>query len=295
MQVRIGSRLAQSISSRNTDYLKGIAMDAATIAAETNSQIAAQQASTRGFDDVSTEDFFGLMIEELRSQDPLDPKDNQQLLQQLSNIRQMEQSSTLTDTLKSLSDEQRFGTTASLIGNYVLGTVTDSAGLQTDVDGLVIGVSFEGNGNAILNLHDGRKLPAKSVREVTLVENLPPAILEELEAELAGIANGEAVPDETTPPADGSIPDENTGEESASETEAAINAAARAIYGNDATGIGRNAPDRDAAAKLLNRIRSQRRAVELNPLEKAVQDGANIVGELIDSIFSPGISLKTGV
>lgn len=271
-------------------------MDAATISAQTNSVVAQQKATTRGFDDISSEDFFGLMIEELRSQDPLDPKDNQQLLQQMSNIRQMEQSQTLTDTLKSLSDEQRFGTTAGLIGNYVLGTVKDSAGLPTDIDGLVIGVSFEGNGNAILNLHDGRKLPAKDVREVTLVENLPPDILDQLEAELAQAAAGETpATDGTATPTDGTTTPDAATDDTTAEGDGtdAASATARAIYGNSAAARSA-APDRDAAAKLLNRIRTQRAAIKQNPLEKAITDGANIVGELLDSIFSPGISVRAG-
>ncbi|MCA9254716.1 MAG: hypothetical protein KDA33_03720 [Phycisphaerales bacterium] len=261
-------------------------MDAASITAQTNSTIAGQKATTRGFDDISSEDFFGLMIEELRSQDPLDPKDNQQLLQQMSNIRQMEQSQTLTKTLQSLSNEQRFGTTASLIGNYVLGTVTDSSGASTDIDGLVIGVTFEGNGNAVLNLHDGKRLPASSVREVTLVENLPPEILDQLEAELAAISSGDATTDETAAGADTSTTDsvdETTANGETGDTTNTNSAAARSA-----------APDRDAAAKLLNRIRSQRAAVRPNALEKAISDGANIVGELLDSIFSPGVSVRTG-
>ncbi|HPF37261.1 MAG TPA: flagellar hook capping FlgD N-terminal domain-containing protein [Phycisphaerae bacterium] len=262
-------------------------MDAASITAQTNAAIAGQKATTRGFDDISSEDFFGLMIEELRSQDPLDPKDNQQLLQQMSNIRQMEQSQTLTKTLQSLSNEQRFGTTASLIGNYVLGTVTDSSGASTDIDGLVIGVTFEGNGNAVLNLHDGKRLPAASVREVTLVENLPPEILDQLEAELASISSGDSTATtDTTAGADTTTTDgvdETTGDSGTGDTTDTNSAAARSA-----------APDRDAAAKLLNRIRAQRAAVRPNALEKAISDGANIVGELLDSIFSPGIGVRTG-
>ncbi len=258
-------------------------MDATTIAAQTNSALHERAATSRGFDAVSTEDFLGLMIEELRSQDPLEPKDNQQLLQQMSNIRQMEQSSTLTKTLEALANEQRFGSTSGLIGNYVLGTVKDSAGLPTDIDGLVIGVSFEGNGNAILNLHDGRRLPAKNVREVTLVENLPPEILAELEAELAEIAGG-GTPTAEVPPVEGE-PEEGAAPED-------VEAAARAIQQDAAFRTAR--PDREAAAKLLNRIRAQREAVNPDPLGKALRDGADIVGQLLDGLFSPGIGVKTG-
>lgn len=148
--------------------------------------VGAQNATTRGFTDLSSEDFFGLLIAELQSQDPLNPQDNQQLLAQMSSIRQMEQSSTLTKTLETLVSEQRFGATSSLIGHFVAGTVLDQAGNPFELRGIVIGVRFEGEGGAILELHNGRSLPAGKVEQVTLVENLPPEILEELEAELGG-------------------------------------------------------------------------------------------------------------
>jgi len=269
-------------------------MDAATIAAQTNTQVQTRNATTRGFDSVSSEDFFGLMIEELRSQDPLNPKDNQQLLQQMSNIRQMEQSATLTKTLESLANEQRFGTTSGLIGNYVLGTVRDSAGVPTDIDGLVIGVSFEGNGNAILNLHNGQRLPAKDVREVTLVENLPPDILDQLEAELAATAGGDAPPaDETTP--DGGVPPvdgETGGDNTTPNGEEPPSAAARAIPPFES--FKQQPPDRAAALKLLNRIRAQREAVHPDPVGRALRDGADLVGQLLDGLFSPGIGVRAG-
>lgn len=145
---------------------------------------------TKRFSDLGNEDFFALLIAELRSQDPLKPADNQQLFTQLSQIRQIEQSTNLNDTLAALAGEQRFAATSGLIGHYVLGELTNEAGAIEDVEGLVIGVRFESDGTAILQLHNGRSLPAEKVREVTLVENLPPDILEQLEAELAELNAG---------------------------------------------------------------------------------------------------------
>lgn len=140
--------------------------------------------TTRGFSDLSSEDFFGLLIAELQNQDPLKPTDNQQLLSQMSSIRQMEQNSTLNKALTSLASEQRFGATAGLIGHYVSGTVTDSGGNAIDVNGVVTGVQFNRDGEAILELHNGKTLPAGQVDLVTLVENLPPDILDQIHAEM---------------------------------------------------------------------------------------------------------------
>lgn len=143
-----------------------------------------QQATSRGFSDLGSEDFFRLLITELQSQDPMKPTDNQQLMDQLSSIRQMEQSVTLNKTLQALAAEQRFGATSGLIGHYVTGTVTDNAGQSHELSGVVIGVRFDKQGQAILELHNGSSLPASKVEQVTLVENLPADVRAQLAQEL---------------------------------------------------------------------------------------------------------------
>jgi hypothetical protein len=136
--------------------------------------------TTKSFNELSSEDFFGLLIAQLQSQDPLKPTDNQALLEQMSTIRQMEQSANLNKTLTQLSAEQRFGATAGLIGHYVAGSLRDSGGNNVSVEGLVIGVHFEPSGRAILELHNGALLPADKVTTVTLVENLPADLQQQL-------------------------------------------------------------------------------------------------------------------
>lgn len=172
-------------------------MEASTIGSSTF--IPTQRATTRGFDDLKGEDFFALMIAQLQAQDPMKPTDNQQLLNQMSSIRQMEQSENLTATLSALASEQRFGATSGLIGHYVAGRVTDNAGNATELQGLVIGVRFE-RGNAILELHNGRSLPASKVEQVTLVENLPPDILAQLQQELGRVPPTDHPADADTDP-----------------------------------------------------------------------------------------------
>lgn len=162
-----------------------------TSAVGNNAVVSARQQTSRGFQDMTSEDFFALLIAELKSQDPLDPMDNKALLDQMSSIRQMQQSSALNETLGALAAAQRFGSTASLIGHYVLGSVTNEAGESYQIEGVVVGVRYEGNGHAILELHNGKSLPAEDVDEITLVENLPPEILEQLQAEMEGLTGAE--------------------------------------------------------------------------------------------------------
>ncbi len=244
-------------------------MDASTITATTTSQIAGQRATTKGYDDISSEDFFALMIAELQSQDPLNPKDNQQLLQQMANIRQMEQSATLTKTLESLAQEQRFGTTAGLIGHYIAGRVQDSGGNSTEIRGLVIGVRFEGSGNAILELHNGKFIPASSVEQVTLIENLPPDVLEQLEAELAG----------NLPPPDEDDDAGETGGDGVTPDEAPQ---------PDARSIQADAARAAAASRVRAALDSARQSGKAPPRR-------DIVSELLHGLVSPGVGLQLGI
>ncbi len=170
-------------------------MEAAAIGSVAN---AAGETTGKRFQDLSNEDFFALLIAQLQAQDPLSPTDNQQLFAQMSQIRQIEQSVTLNDTLATLASEQRFGATSGLIGHYVAGTLQDHNGAPVVVQGVVVGVRYEPDGRAILDLHDGGVLPAEKVSQVTLVENLPPEVLEQIDGQSAGnpdSVDAPAVPD----------------------------------------------------------------------------------------------------
>ena len=129
-------------------------------------------ATTRGMNDMKTEDSFRLLITELQSQDPFKPRDSGQLVQEMSTIREMETSAALNKTLASLAQQQRIGEAGGLIGRYVTGRVTSGSGggESVPVEGVVIGVQFGSSGEAILVLHTGQQLPLRSVESITLVD-----------------------------------------------------------------------------------------------------------------------------
>lgn len=164
-------------------------METSTVSGS-NSVVTTQKATSRGFQDLGGEDFLLLLIQELQMQDPMNPTDNKELVSQMAGVRQMEQSATLNKTLEALAAEQRFGSTSGLIGHYVAGRVTDGSGRSYEIQGLVIGVRYE-QGNAVLELHNGKQLPATKVEQVTLVDNLPPEIRAQLRQELGGALPGE--------------------------------------------------------------------------------------------------------
>jgi flagellar basal-body rod modification protein FlgD len=69
--------------------------------------------------DVDLDEFLKLLIAELQNQDPLSPMDNNQILQQVSQIREIESNSRLTETLEAVQLGQAMATASSLIGQYI--------------------------------------------------------------------------------------------------------------------------------------------------------------------------------
>jgi flagellar basal-body rod modification protein FlgD len=107
-----------------------------------------------------------ILIKQLQMQDPMQPMDNQQMVAQIATIRQLEMNTQLSDKLGSLTDQQRFGSAAALIGKHVKGTVSDGNGNEYEKEGMVISVHFTRKGDAMLELDSGDMLPITGVNEV---------------------------------------------------------------------------------------------------------------------------------
>lgn len=115
------------------------------------------------FSGLGSQEFLRLLIAQLTTQDPLEPTGNQELLQQIASIRDIELSTTLTESLRGLTGDQRFGSASSLIGKYVVGAA-DSSGVQPE--GLVAAVRFEPGGLPVLRLANGATVPLDRVVEI---------------------------------------------------------------------------------------------------------------------------------
>src|SRR5262245_50416768 len=129
---------------------------------------AASNESARGPNDLRDLDmshFLDLMITELQNQDPLNPVDNSELLQQLSQIREISATNKLTDTLESVLNGQQLATASTLIGQNVNALTDDNS----NVSGIVDRVSVEQDDeeNSILRVHIGNKsIQLKNIREI---------------------------------------------------------------------------------------------------------------------------------
>ncbi len=83
---------------------------------------------------VDLQQFIGLLIAELQSQDPMDPMDNSEILQQISQIREISSNENLIETLSSVQLGQTMATASSLIGQTVIGLSDDNAMVSGKVD-----------------------------------------------------------------------------------------------------------------------------------------------------------------
>ena len=93
----------------------------------------------RDMKDLDINHFLQLMIAELTNQDPLNPMDNTQLVQQIGELRSIAASDQLTGTLQSMQTQQSLTTASSLIGKNVKALTSEG----DDITGKVSSVSIE--------------------------------------------------------------------------------------------------------------------------------------------------------
>ena len=138
--------------------------------------VVTQQPTGRNLSQMRPEDFFEMLVAQLQTQDPMEPMSNSEIVQQISQIRDLEASTKLSSTLdrlaelqQTLAEQQRFGSASGLVGSYIEGVITDQAGQSRFVAGVVTGIRFEANGSPVLQLHQGEELGLGSVSQVSSI------------------------------------------------------------------------------------------------------------------------------
>lgn len=127
--------------------------------------------------ELGADDFLQLLVTQLTNQDPLSPTSNADLMQQLSTIRDIQLSTTLVDSLKTLTGNQRYGSAAALIGKSVTGRLGDEAAGFQSVSGVVVGVRFDTDGNVFLELDGGEQFPLEHLESVTNAERTADSLI----------------------------------------------------------------------------------------------------------------------
>jgi flagellar basal-body rod modification protein FlgD len=115
------------------------------------------------FSELSSEEFIRIITAELTRQDPLKPNDTNNLLQQISGIRDIESQLKLTDSLDSLVKQNSFASASGLIGAQVSGVSETNA----RISGVVASVSQTLDG-PVLTLLSGQRVRFSNVDEVSV-------------------------------------------------------------------------------------------------------------------------------
>jgi len=114
---------------------------------------------------LNTQDFMDLMITELTNQDPFEPMNNQELLNQMATIQQIQSSQQLESSFNQLMENydslllrQELSTASGMIGEFVSGTTTSGSYVM----GKVVAVNMQDE-NILLELDTGQYLNIKDV------------------------------------------------------------------------------------------------------------------------------------
>lgn len=106
-------------------------------------------------------DFINLMVTQLQNQDPLQPTDSSQLLSQMSQIGQLQASTTLQTTLSQIMMQSQLTSAGNLIGKHVTGM--DAQG--NTIKGAVNSVKMKSDG-VYVELDNNQELSLSQVNTI---------------------------------------------------------------------------------------------------------------------------------
>ncbi len=110
------------------------------------------------------DDFYKIMISELTNQDPFQPLDNQQFLQQLASLQTLDVTGRLNDGIEKLVLGQKLAAASSLIGHAV--HAPDGTPGGSGVQGTVEKVQVQGSDIELI-LDGNRKVKLADVVEIS--------------------------------------------------------------------------------------------------------------------------------
>ena len=141
-----------------------------TISEIYGSAAATPPASTRNADGSATladfDAFLNLFVAQLQNQDPLAPMENAEFLAQTAQFSSVEQLVSLNRLAEGFADQlgsSLWSTASALIGRQVEAVLEDSDGTVWAAEGRVVGVDYGQDGELVLGLEDGTKVPLGAV------------------------------------------------------------------------------------------------------------------------------------
>jgi flagellar basal-body rod modification protein FlgD len=118
-------------------------------------------------DDLNSSDFLQLMITELQNQDPLNPMDNTDLVQQINSIRELSATTALTSTLSSVLVGQNIATASGMIGKKVNALDDSGTTVEGRVDRVTVTVDSKDENKRDVRVHvGGKQIKLSNIREI---------------------------------------------------------------------------------------------------------------------------------
>jgi flagellar basal-body rod modification protein FlgD len=124
-------------------------------------------ATPQGLSSIDGEGFMQILLKQLQYQDPLKPMDSEEMIAQISQIRDMELNYQLTKSLTQLTEQQRFASVAAMIGKQAQGTIEVPGFGDVPVEGTVVSIRFTESGEAFVELDNGEIFNLKDLTSVT--------------------------------------------------------------------------------------------------------------------------------
>lgn len=119
-----------------------------------------------GLNELDLDDFLTLLITEMQNQDPLNPMENSEMIQQISQIREIGATNDLTSTLTNLSLSQQLTTASSLIGREVTGLTDESEEVSGSVERVTVETTGSGDTRNV-KVHVGEQtIDVKNIRGI---------------------------------------------------------------------------------------------------------------------------------
>lgn len=109
-------------------------MSSSTVSSLTSSSSTTSSTTTDAYDSLDTEAFLKLLVTEMSNQDPLEPMNSTEIVNQISQIRSIEASTQLSTTLEAVLLGQNLATASSLLGRTITGLTDDSESVTGVVD-----------------------------------------------------------------------------------------------------------------------------------------------------------------
>jgi flagellar basal-body rod modification protein FlgD len=138
----------------------------ATASFTAQQQVGQTGGSSDSYNDLDIDSFLKLLISELQNQDPLDPMDNSEMVQQIGQIREIGATDQLTRTLTTLSQSQELVTASSLIGQSVQGLADDASEVDGIVDRITVETSAQNDSRSVKVHVGGKTMDINNIREI---------------------------------------------------------------------------------------------------------------------------------